>query len=75
MTSLTGRVAMKTLLMTAGVFCVVVGLSAGARAGGPLTPEIDAGSFATGLSVMAGVTLMITGRRWKRVRAVDRDGH
>jgi hypothetical protein len=73
MTMFSPRVAMKALLTAGGVCCLLAGMSTAAWAGA--VPEIDAGSLTSGLAVMAGMTLVITGRRRKSVEPPDRGGN
>jgi len=49
-------------LQSAGLGLIMVALSQAAQAGAPRTPEIDAGSLVSGLTMLAGGILIVTNR-------------
>ena len=55
--------ALRAASVAAGFLCVLAGLSGTAAAVATVTPEIDAGSMASALTLLSGGLLIITGRR------------
>jgi hypothetical protein len=49
-----------------GVGLFLAGLSSWSMAGLPRAPEIDAGSLVSGLTLLAGAVLVVTGRRRRK---------
>ncbi len=54
--------ARRVALQSAGVGLVVVALNRAVQAGPPISPEIDAGSLVSGLTLLAGGILIVTNR-------------
>jgi hypothetical protein len=55
--------ALRAASLAAGFLCVLAGLSGTVAATAGPTPEIDAGSMASALTLLSGGLLIITGRR------------
>ena len=55
--------ALRAASLAAGFLCVLVGLSGVATAVPLPTPEIDAGSMASALTLLSGGLLILTGSR------------
>ncbi len=56
--------ALRAAAVAVGFVCVFASLSSMAAAGVPVsTPEIDAGSMASALTLLSGGLLILTGRR------------